>query len=228
MAVYDATNHATNAETLANTAKSLAETQKLLNQTTQMRSTIGTLGPSSFGPGGFTSGIASQLAGMQCLFPNLNLFNVPRSISPNFGSVCSSRRFFNDMLTLDEVEGRRRPPEITRERILSNRETMRKDATLNALSLSYQQKQDISQSAQRVQAIAADAAAAPDLVTKVDATNRLLAALAEQMIGQRMLMASLLEIVAAAQLQTIPVNFSGYGEGMAGGQSYTGSSRLGE
>ena len=60
-----------------------------------------------------------------------------------------------------------------------------------------------------VQAIAADAAAAPDLVTKVDTTNRLLAALAEQMIGQRRLMASLLEIVAAEQLQTIPVNFSG-------------------
>lgn len=209
MAVYDATNHATNAEALANTAKSLVETKRLLDQTIQMRGTLGSLGPSAFGSGGFTSGISAQLSGMQCLFPNLTLLNVPRSIVPNFGSVCSSRRFFDEMLTLDEVDGRRRPAEITRERILTNRETMRKDATLNALSLSYQQKQDVQQSAQRVQAIAADAAAAVDLVGKVDATNRLLAALAEQLIGQRMLLASLLELTATEQLQMIPVNFSG-------------------
>jgi hypothetical protein len=208
MAVYDATNHQTNIQSLLNTGKTLAETQKLLGETTQMRSTLGNVGASPFGAAGFTSGISAQLSGMQCLFPNLNLFNIPRSIMPNFSSVCSSRSFFNDMLTLEEVDGRRRPPEITRERVLSNREQMRKDAALNGLSLAYQQKQDVPQSARRIQSIAADAAAASDLVGKVDATNRLLAALAEQMIAQRMLLTGILEVTSAETLNGVPVNFA--------------------
>lgn len=208
MAVYDATNHQTNIQTLLNTGKTLAETQRLLGEAEQMRNSLGRNGASAYGSAGFTSGLSAQLSGMQCLFPNLDLLNIPRSILPNFGSVCSSRSFFNDMLTLEEVNGRRRPPEITRERVLSNREQMRKDAALNGLSLAYQQKQDVPQSAQRIQGIAADAAAASDLVGKVDATNRLLAALAEQLIAQRMLLAGILEVTSTETLQGVPVNFA--------------------
>ena len=94
MAVYDATNHQTNIQTLLNTGKTLAETQKLLGEAEQMRNSLGRGGASAYGAPGFTSGISAQLSGMQCLFPNLDLLNIPRSILPNFASVCSSRSFF--------------------------------------------------------------------------------------------------------------------------------------
>lgn len=219
MAVYDAANHEANAKNLAETIKMLSETKHILDQATRMRQALGSIGPSSFGAASFQSGIMSQLAGMQCLFPSMSGWGIPRSLTPNFGSVCSSRRFLDDLLTLgDHTEGqgqgRSRPPEINRAKVLEQRQVVYREATLNGLALAYQQKNDIPQSAQRIANIASDAAAATDLLGKTDATNRLLVVIAEQMVAQRMLLAALLESTSATNLQSVPVNFYGPGSPM--------------
>lgn len=212
MPVTDAGNLAENAQQTAKAIEMLAEAKKLLSQANQIRGVLGSVGGSSSGGLGYGAGISSSLAGMQCLFPTMSSWNVPNAITPNFGSVCSSRKFIDQMFTLPDPsnpESRHLVGKVDRAAILEKRSVVYREATMNGLALAYQQKQDVPQSTQRIASIAGEAAAAPDIHSDLQATNKLLVAIAEQLIAQRMVMAGLLEAVTAQQLQSVPVNFYG-------------------
>lgn len=212
MAVIDSTNLVENARQTATAIEQLAEAKRLLNQANQMRTVLGSAGSSPAGALGFGSGISSTLSGMQCLFPTMDPWKIPSGILPNFGSVCSSRRFIDQMFTVPDPSdpiSRHLVGKVDRTAILEKRSVVSREATMNGLALAYQQKQDVQQSTQRVASIAAEAAAAPDIHSDLQVTNKLLVAIAEQLIAQRMIMAGLLEAVTAQQLQSVPVNFYG-------------------
>lgn len=212
MAVIDGANLEQNAQQLVTAMKQLEEAKRLYAQANAMRSVLGASGGSPAGALGFGSGISSTLSGMQCLFPTMSGWSIPNGISPNFGSVCSSRRFIDQMFTLPDPKdpnSRNLVGKVDRAAILEQRQTVYREATMNGLALAYQQKNDVPQSTQRVASIAAEAANAPDIHSDLQVTNKLLVAIAEQLIAQRMVMAGLLEAVTAQQMQSVPVNFYG-------------------
>ena len=216
MAVYDAANHEANAKNLAETIKILENQKKELEETLKIREVMGIAQAAQGGVTAFSGGIMSQLSAMQCLFPDLSGWGVPRAITPNFGSVCSARRFVDELLTVgDESIGdgqgqqRTRPPEINRERVLQQRQMVLREAALNGLALAYQQKHETPQSAQRIASAAADAANSTTIHGDLQAVNKLLVVIAEQMVAQRMLLAALLENSAGVNLQNVPVSFFG-------------------
>lgn len=212
MAVFDGANLEQNAQQLANAIKQLEQAKKLYDQANQIRGVLGSGGASPAGALGFGSGISSTLSGMQCLFPTMSKWSIPSGITPNFGSVCSSRRFIDQMFTLpdpNDPNSRNLVGKVNRNAILEQRRTVYREATMNGLALAYQQKNDVPQSTQRVASIAAEAANAPDIHSDLQVTNKLLVAIAEQLIAQRMVMSGLLEAVTSQQLQSVPVNFTG-------------------
>lgn len=212
MAVIDGANLEQNAQQLVTTMKQLEEAKRLYDQANAMRSVLGGAGASPAGALGFGSGISSTLSGMQCLFPTMDPWKIPSGITPNFSSVCSSRRFIDQMFTVPDPNNpdtKNLVGKVDRSAILEKRSVVYREATMNGLALAYQQKQDVPQSTQRIASIAAEAAAAPDIHSDLQVTNKLLVAIAEQLIAQRMVMAGLLEAVTAQQLQSVPVNFYG-------------------
>lgn len=229
MAVYDAANHEAALKDLAEAMKTVKELESILGQANQIRGVLGAVGGSSSGIGGFGSGISSTISGMQCLFPTMSSWGIPRSVTPNFGSVCSSRKFIDEMFTLpdpNDPASRSRVGQVNRDTILKQRQTVYREAAMNGLALAYQQKQDVPQSTQRAQAAAAEAAAAPDIHSDLQVTNKLLVMMIEQQIATRMLTAGMLEVIAAQQIQSVPITF--YGELPAATPASANSGQFGE
>lgn len=212
MPTFDAANYDANMQDLAKTVQLLQQTQSLVDKAQSMSSVLGSGGASAAGALGFSSGTTSLLSGMSCLFPNMSSWSIPSGITPNFSSVCSGRKFIDSMFTLpnpNDPAQKNLVGTVNRAAILKQRHTVYREASLNGLALAYQQKQAVPQDAQRVASIAAEAAAAPDIHTDLQVTNKLLVEVLNQLLAQRMVMAGLLEAVSSKQLQSVPVNFYG-------------------
>lgn len=121
--------------------------------------------------------------------------------------MSSSRSFLDKALTLTpDKNGNMSYGD--RDAAVSRRQLAARDAAMNGYSLALSQRQQIQPALERVATSADEADAAPDVITELHSTNKLLAAIAGELVAQRSLMTAMLEITASKALQEQPVLFT--------------------
>jgi hypothetical protein len=92
-----------------------------------------------------------------------------------------------------------------RDSALQRRQLAARDAAMNGYSLALAQRQQIQPALERAASLADQATSAATLMDQQRTTNYLLSAIAGEMVAQRSLMASYLEVVSTSTLQSQPV-----------------------
>jgi len=205
MAVYDAAAHAETSQTLAQTIKILDSATQQLSQLTALKSALGSVGASS---GGLASPLRSLNASLTPPAMKFDGWNLPREMqSPNFGSMSSSRDFLGQALGVTPDKNNN-IAYGDRDAAVQRRQLAVRDAAMNGYSLALAQRQQIQPALERAASLADQATSAATLMDQQRTTNYLLAAIAGEMVAQRSLMASYLEVVSTKALQDQPVIFT--------------------
>src|SRR6266851_870338 len=193
MAVYDAAAHAETSQTLAQALKLVDSAGQQLSQLTSLKNALGSVGASS---GGLASPLRSLNASLTPPAMKFDGWSLPREMqAPNFGSMSSSRDFLGQALGVT--------PDKNNNIAYGDR-----DAAMNGYSLALAQRQQIQPALERAASLADQATSAATLMDQQRTTNYLLAAIAGEMVAQRSLMASYLEVVSTKALQDQPVIFT--------------------
>jgi hypothetical protein len=205
MAVYDAANHVETSQTLAQTLKLVDDAQQQLSQLQSLTSAIGSMGSAS---GGLSSPLRSLNASLTPPAMNLSGWSLPRDLqAPDLSSMSSSRSFLDKALALTpDKNGNMAYGD--RDAAVQRRQLAARDAAMNGYSLALAQRQQIQPSLERAASLADQATSASTLMDQQRTTNYLLAAIAGELVAQRSLMTSVLEIAASKALQEQPVLFT--------------------
>lgn len=207
MAVYDAANHAETSQTLAETVKLFDQAQQQVQQLTSVVSTLGSFGP-SISAGALASSLRTVNASMSVPPMNFDSWKLPGGLqTPNLGSFGSARDFVGQALGVTPDKNRTLTygdfDAAQRRRALAFR-----DAAWNGYALAIQQRQTIAPALERAAALSDQADAAPTVIEEIRASNKLLAAIAGELVAQRAVMAAYLEIVSSQAIATAPVVFT--------------------
>jgi hypothetical protein len=207
MAVYDAANHAETSQTLAQTIKILDETKQQVDQLTSVASTLGAFGSSS-SAGVLSSSLRTVNASMSIPPMNFDNWNLPSSMpTPNLGSFGSARDFVGQALGVTPDKNKTLAygdfDAAQRRRALAFR-----DAAWNGYAIALQQRQTIAPALERVAGLSDQADAAPTVIEEIRASNKLLAAIAGELVAQRAVMTAYLEIASSQAIATAPVIFT--------------------
>ena len=206
MAVYDAAAHAETSQTLAQTIKILDSATQQLSQLTSLKNALGSVGASS---GGLASPLRSLNASLTPPAMTFDGWNLPREMqAPNLGSMTSSRDFLGQALGVTPDKNNN-IAYGDRDAAVQRRQLAVRDAAMNGYSLALAQRQQIQPALERAASLADQATSAATMMDQQRTTNYLLAAIAGEMIAQRSLMASYLEVVSTKTLQDQPVIFTG-------------------
>ena len=205
MAVYDAAAHAETSQTLAQALKLVDSAGQQLSQLTSLKDALGSVGASS---GGLASPLRSLNASLTPPAMKFDGWNLPREMqSPNFGSMSSSRDFLGQALGVTPDKNNN-IAYGDRDAAVQRRQLAVRDAAMNGYSLALAQRQQIQPALERAASLADQATSAATLMDQQRTTNYLLAAIAGEMVAQRSLMASYLEVVSTKALQEQPVIFT--------------------
>ncbi len=205
MAVYDAAAHAETSQTLAQALKLVDSAGQQLSQLTSLKDALGSVGASS---GGLASPLRSLNASLTPPAMKFDGWNLPREMqSPNFGSMSSSRDFLGQALGVTPDKNNN-IAYGDRDAAVQRRQLAVRDAAMNGYSLALAQRQQIQPALERAASLADQATSAATLMDQQRTTNYLLAAIAGEMVAQRSLMASYLEVVSTKALQDQPVIFT--------------------
>ena len=205
MAVYDAAAHAETSQTVAQTIKILDSATQQLSQLTALKNALGSVGASS---GGLASPLRSLNASLTPPAMRFDGWNLPREMqSPNFGSISSSRDFVGQALGITPDKNNN-IAYGDRDAVVQRRQLAVRDAAMNGYSLALAQRQQIQPALERAASLADQATSAATLMDQQRTTNYLLAAIAGEMVAQRSLMASYLEVVSTRTLQDQPVIYT--------------------
>jgi hypothetical protein len=205
MAVYDAAAHAETSQTLAQTIKILDSATQQLSQLTALKNALGSVGASS---GGLASPLRSLNASLTPPAMNFDGWSLPREMqSPNFGSMSSSRAFLGQALGVTPDQDNK-IAYGDRDAAIQRRQLAVRDAAMNGYSLALAQRQQIQPALERAASLADQATNAATLMDQQRTTNYLLAAIAGEMVAQRSLMASYLEVVSTRTLKDQPVIYT--------------------
>jgi hypothetical protein len=225
MAVYDAAAHAETSQTLAQTIKILDSATQQLNQLTALKNAFGSVGASS---GGLASPLRSLNASLTPPAMTFDGWKLPREMqSPNFSSMSSSRDFLGQALSVTPNKDNN-IAYGDRDAVVQRRQLAVRDAAMNGYSLALAQRQQIQPALERAAALADQATIAATLMDQQRTTNYLLAAIAGEMVAQRSLMASYLEVVSTKALQDQPVIFTTSSQTTYTTPSLTADSPLGQ
>ena len=135
-------------------------------------------------------------------------WNLPREMqSPNFGSMSSSRDFLGQALGVTPDKNNN-IAYGDRDAAVQRRQLAARDAAMNGYSLALAQRQQIQPALERAASLADQATSAATLMDQQRTTNYLLAAIAGEMVAQRSVIASYLEVVSTKTLQDQPVIFT--------------------
>ncbi|MDB5406360.1 MAG: hypothetical protein JWL84_1272 [Rhodospirillales bacterium] len=204
MAVYDAAVHMETSQTLAQAIKLLDSAQQQLSQLNSLRSALGSAGAAA---GGLASPLRSLNASLAP--PAFDGWNLPRDMqAPNLASMSSSRDFLGQALAVTPDKN----SNIAfgdRDAAVQRRQLAARDAAMNGYSLALAQRQQIQPALERAASLADQATSATTLMDQQRTTNYLLAAIAGELVAQRSLMASYLEVVSTKALQDQPVIYTG-------------------
>jgi hypothetical protein len=205
MAVYDAAAHAETSQTLAQTIKILDSATQQLSQLTALKSALGSVGASS---GGLASPLRSLNASLTPPAMKFDGWNLPRELqSPNFGSMSSSRDFLGQALGVTPDKNNT-IAYGDRDVAIKRRQLAAREAAMNGYSLALAQRQQIQPALERAASLADQATSAATLMDQQRTTNYLLAAIVGEMVAQRSLMASYLEVASTKALQDQPVIYT--------------------
>jgi hypothetical protein len=205
MAVYDAAAHAETSQTLAQALKLVDSAGQQLSQLTSLKDALGSVGASS---GGLASPLRSLNASLTPPAMKFDGWNLPREMqTPNFGSMSSSRDFLGQALGVTPDKNNN-IAYGDRDSAVQRRQLAARDAAMNGYSLALAQRQQIQPALERAASLADQATSAATLMDQQRTTNYLLAAIAGEMVAQRSLMASYLEVVSTKTLQDQPVIFT--------------------
>ena len=127
--------------------------------------------------------------------------------SPNFGSMSSSRDFLGQALGVTPDKNNN-IAYGDRDAAVQRRQLAARDAAMNGYSLALAQRQQIQPALERAASLADQATSAATLMDQQRTTNYLLAAIAGEMVAQRSVIASYLEVVSTKTLQDQPVIFT--------------------
>jgi hypothetical protein len=205
MAVYDAAAHAETSQTLAQTIKILDSATQQLSQLTALKNALGSVGASS---GGLASPLRSLNASLTPPAMKFDGWNLPREMqSPHFGSISSSRDFLGQALGV-MPDKNNTIAYGDRDVAVQRRQLAARDAAMNGYSLALAQRQQIQPALERAASLADQATSAATLMDQQRTTNYLLAAIVGEMVAQRSLMASYLEVASTKALQDQPVIYT--------------------
>jgi hypothetical protein len=219
MAVYDAAAHAETSQTLAQALKLVDSAGQQLSQLTSLKDALGSVGASS---GGLASPLRSLNASLTPPAMKFDGWNLPREMqTPNFGSMWSSREFLGQALGV-APDKNNNVAYGDRDSALQRRQLAARDAAMNGYSLALAQRQQIQPALERAASLADQATSAATLMDQQRTTNYLLAAIAGEMVAQRSLMVSYLEVVSTSTLQSQPVIYTGSSSTTFGPPSSTG------
>jgi hypothetical protein len=219
MAVYDAAAHAETSQTLAQALKLVDSAGQQLSQLTSLKDALGSVGASS---GGLASPLRSLNASLTPPAMKFDGWNLPREMqTPNFGSMSSSRDFLGQALGVTPDKNNN-VAYGDRDSALQRRQLAARDAAMNGYSLALAQRQQIQPALERAASLADQATSAATLMDQQRTTNYLLSAIAGEMVAQRSLMASYLEVVSTSTLQSQPVIYTGSSSTTFGPPSSTG------
>jgi hypothetical protein len=142
---------------------------------------------------------------------NLSSWSLPRDLqAPDLSSMSSSRSFLDKALSLTpDKNGNMAYGD--RDSATQRRQLAARDAAMNGYALALAQRQQIQPALERVATAADEADTAPDEIAELHQTNKLLAAIAGELVAQRSLMAAMLELTASKALQEQPVLFTSSG-----------------
>src|SRR6266568_8350996 len=207
MAVYDAANHAETSQTLAQTLKIFDQARQQVQQLTSVVSTLGSFGSSNTA-GVLSSSLRTVNASMSVPPMSFDSWKLPNGMqTPNLGSFGSARDFVGQAFGVTPDKNKTLAygsfDAAQRRRALAFR-----DAAWNGYALAIQQRQTIAPALERAAGLSDQADAAPTVIEEIRASNKLLAAIAGELVTQRAVMAAYLEIVSSQAIATAPVIFA--------------------
>jgi hypothetical protein len=206
MAVYDAANHAETSQTLAETLKIFDQARQQVQQLTSVVTSLGSAGSSSTA-GVLSSSLRTINASMSVPPMSFDTWKLPDGMQPNLGSFDMARDFVGQALGVTPGTNRTLAygdfDAAQRRRALAFH-----DAAWNAYALAIQQRQTIAPALERAAGLSDQADAAPTIIEEIRASNKLLAAIAGELVAQRSIMAAYLEVVSSQAIATAPVVFT--------------------
>lgn len=208
MAVYDAAVHAETSQNLARTIDLLNTTNQQLQQVTSLSSVMGKIGAAAS-----NSGLATTLRTLdQAMAPprlSFSGWDLPRELQqPNLGTMSAATDFVQKSLLASPDPKTQTYQYGDLEAAKQRRILAFQNAAADGYALALQQRSGIQAAFERVASLDEQATSAQTVIDEIRVTNRLLAAIAGELVAQRELTAARLAVASSDAMATQPVLFT--------------------